>query len=183
MRIVVGVTGASGVVLGQKVCEALSRRKDEIHLVVSKAAQATVDLEIGPQADFPSSHRWDDDDFRAPLASSSFIATVDAVIVAPTSMKSAAALAHGLCDTVILRAADAALRLHRRLVLVPRETPLGEVALENLLRLARTGAIIVPPAVGWYARPKTIEDVNAFLAGKILDAAGVPNDLYTRWGT
>ncbi|MHB8584329.1 MAG: UbiX family flavin prenyltransferase [Thermoplasmatota archaeon] len=183
MRIVLGISGASGVVLGSRVAATLSAEKHETHLVITKGAEPTIAHELGPNANFPAAHRYADDDLTAALASSSFMATVDAMIVAPTSMKTVAALAHGFSDTVLLRAADAMLRLRKRLVLVPRETPMGEVGLQNMLTLARMGAIVVPPVVGWYAKPKTIDDVNEFLTGKILDAAGVPNAAYRRWGS
>lgn len=181
MRIVVGLTGASGVVVGQRVLEALAAEKHEVHLVVSRKAAPTIAQELGDAPQLPATKRYEEDDFEAGPASSSFLAVTDAVIVAPASMRTVAALAHGLTDNLIVRAADAALRLRKRVVLAPRETPLGEVALENMLKLARMGAILVPPMVGYYAMPKSVDDVTDFLAGKVLDAAGVPNALYRRW--
>lgn len=181
MRIVVGISGASGVVVGQRVLKALEKGGHEVHLIVSRGAAPTLRQELGEAPRLPATKRYDDGDFEAGPASSSFLAVADAVIVAPASMRTVAALAHGLTDNLIVRAADAALRLRKRVVLAPRESPLGEVALENMLKLARMGAILVPPMVGYYAMPKTVDDVTDFIAGKVLDAAGVPNDLYARW--
>lgn len=181
MRLVVGITGASGVVVGQRVLEALEKGGHEVHLVVSKGAAPTIRQELGEAARLPATKRYADDDFETPPASSSFLALVDAVVVAPASMRTVAALAHGFTDNLVVRAADAALRLRKRVVLAPRESPLGEVALENMLKLARMGAVLVPPMVGYYAMPRSVDEVTAFIAGKVLDAAGVPNELYPRW--
>jgi len=177
MRIVVGITGASGVCLGVRLVETL--KGHEVALIVSHDAWRIMDLEIGSRPEFPGVQVFDGQDFSAPMASGS--AVFDAMAVAPCSMKTLAGIAHGYSDTLIIRAADNALRLGRRLVLVPRETPLSLASLENLVAVRRAGAIVLPPVLAFYHRPRRIEDMVDYVVGKVLDALGIPNDLYDRW--
>ncbi len=122
-----------------------------------------------------------DDDFASPLASSSN--QPDAMAIVPASTKTIALIANGVASNLIVRAALAIIRLGRRLVVAPRESPLGVVELENLLRLARTGAVIVPLSPGFYTMPRSVEDIVNFMAGKVLDALGLTeHGLYRRWG-
>jgi 4-hydroxy-3-polyprenylbenzoate decarboxylase len=120
------------------------------------------------------------DDWMAPAASGSNPA--DAMVVCPCSMGTLAAIAQGLADNLIERAADVMLKERRPLVLVPRETPLSTIHLENMLRLSRAGAVIVPPAPGFYTRPQSIADLVDFVVGRVLDQLHMPNDLSPRWG-
>ena len=103
------------------------------------------------------------------------------MIVCPCSMKTLAALAHGYADNLISRAAEVQLKERRKLIIVPRETPLSAIQLENMLRLSRAGAVILPPMPAFYPQPKTKEDMVDFVVGKILDAAGVKSNLFKRW--
>ncbi len=121
---------------------------------------------------------WEDD-IEAPYASSS--RAVDAMVVAPCSMRTLAAVAAGLSDNLVTRATRAHLRLGRRLVLVVRETPLGIAELRNMLRAAEYGATILPAAPGFYHRPRSVEDMVDFVVGKILDVLGLEHRLYARW--
>jgi 4-hydroxy-3-polyprenylbenzoate decarboxylase len=120
------------------------------------------------------------DDWMAPAASGSNPA--DAMVVCPCSMGTLAAIAQGLADNLIERAADVMLKERRPLILVPRETPLSTIHLENMLRLSRAGAVIVPPAPGFYTRPQSIADLVDFVVARVLDQLRVPNELSPRWG-
>ncbi len=177
MKICVAVTGASAVVLGQRVLENL--REHEVHLIISEAAHRVIAIEMNPGADFPAQFEYDNRDISAPLASSSFL--IDAMVVAPCSMKTLAGIAHGYSDNLILRSAENCLRLNRRLVLVPRETPLSLSAIENMRQAKLSGAIILPPTMAYYYEPKSLDDVTDFFVGKILDALGVQHHLFKRW--
>ncbi len=176
MRLVVAVTGASGAILAAKLLEQLTAH--ETHLIVSDAAHAVLRHELG-DAHLPAAFRYGEHDWNSPLASSSFLA--DGMVIVPCSMKTLAMVAHGLSSNLIGRAADNVLRMGRRLVLVPRETPLSLAAIENM-RLAKiAGAIILPPNMAFYFGPQTLDDMVGFVVGKILDALGLPHALYRRW--
>ncbi|HIC93983.1 MAG TPA: UbiX family flavin prenyltransferase [Anaerolineae bacterium] len=178
MRIVVAITGASGAVIGQRLLENL--RDHEVHLIVSKAAKRIIAHELGEGVSLPATARYEEDEWESPLASSSF--PVDAMVIAPCSMKTLSGIAHGYADNLILRAAENALRLGRRLVVVPRETPLSLADIENMRQVKLAGAVILPPNMAYYYRPRTVEEVTDFFVGKILDVLGVEHRLYKRWG-
>ncbi|MFH1726557.1 MAG: UbiX family flavin prenyltransferase [Elusimicrobiota bacterium] len=181
MRAIVGITGASGVVIGIRLAEELLARGNEVHAVVTSPGRDVIKHEVGKGFKFPAKVRvHENDDPRSPLNSSSFLA--DAMVVAPCSMKSLAGIAAGYADDLLVRAADGMLRTGKRLILVPRETPLSLSALENMAALRKDGAIIMPPAAAYYHRPKTADDMTNFFVGKILDLLGVENSLYRRWG-
>ena len=120
------------------------------------------------------------DDWMAPMASGSNPG--DAMAICPCTMGTLGAVANGMADNLIERAADVMLKERRPLVLVPRETPLSAIHLENMLKLARAGAVILPPAPGFYTRPRTIDDVVDFVVARVLDHLGVPHALVPRWG-
>ncbi|MGQ0537107.1 MAG: UbiX family flavin prenyltransferase [Methanobacteriota archaeon] len=178
MRLVVAISGASGVVLGAKTLEAL-RGTAEVHLVVSKAAEKTFEYEVGKSVSLPCFRQYDEKDFMAPIASSSF--PVDGMVVVPCSVKTLAAVAHGFADNLVTRAAENVLRMRKRCVLVVRETPLGLAAIENMRAAHLAGATILPPSVAYYHRPATLADMEGFLVGKILDQFGIPHSLYRSW--
>jgi len=180
MRVIVGITGASGVVLGIRLVEELANRGHEVHAVVTASAWAVIRHEMGEDVKLPAGvAAHSDKDLGSPLMSSSF--PVDAMVVVPCSMKTLAGMATGYADTVIVRAADTMLRMGKRLVVAPRETPLSLSALENMAALKRGGAVILPPVVGYYHHPKTAADMTDFLVGKMLDVLGIENKLYERW--
>lgn len=177
MRICVAITGASAVVLGQRTLENL--REHEVYLIISEAAKRVIAIEMGQDIVFQADHVYDNRDLAAPLASSSY--PMDAMVVVPCSMKTLAGIAHGYADNLILRSAENSLRLNRRLVLVPRETPLSLSAIENMRQCRLSGAVILPPTMAYYYGPKTVQDVTDFFVGKILDSLGVGHSLYRRW--
>jgi 4-hydroxy-3-polyprenylbenzoate decarboxylase len=180
-RIVVAITGASGAVLAKRLLENLTEH--EVYLIVSRASQEVIAHELGPttnvEAVLPAAARYAEDDLTAPLASSSFL--VDAMVVVPCSMKTLSGIAHGYAANLIVRAAENVLRLGRRLVVVPRETPLSLSAIENMRSVRLAGGIILPPVMAYYYRPQTVDEVTDFFVGKILDVLGIEHKLYRRW--
>ena len=177
MKICVAITGASGVVLGQRLLDNL--KEHEVHLIISDAARRVIALELGKDRHLTATYKYDNKDIAAPVSSSSFL--LDAMAVVPCSLKTLAGIAHGYADNLILRVAENMLRFNRKLVLAPRETPLSLSAIENM-RLARlSGAIILPPVMAYYYEPKSVDDVTDFFVGKVLDALNVEHALYQRW--
>jgi 4-hydroxy-3-polyprenylbenzoate decarboxylase len=183
MKVVVAITGASGVVLGQRLVAELAGSGVETHLIVSHAAS----IVAGDEKSIPleetmglASHSYDEGDLEAVLASSSFI--VDAMIVVPCSMKTLSSIANGYADNLITRAAENVLKMGWKLVVVPRDTPLSLAAIENMRKLKLAGAIIMPPNIAYYTNPKTLDDASDFIVGKILDVLGLEHSLYKRWG-
>lgn len=182
MRVVVAITGASGAVYGVRLLEALRAAGVETHLIVSRWGRETVRMEVGLSPDRlreMATHAYGPDDLEAPVASGSFPA--DGMVIAPCSMKTVAAIAHGYAADLIARAADVCLKERRRLILVPRETPLSAVHLENLLRLARLGVVILPPVPAFYTHPTSLADLIDHTVGRILDHLGVPHQVGGRW--
>lgn len=184
MRLIVAMSGATGAIYGIRLLEALRGIGGvEIHFVLSRWAEETIRLETSyspEQVRELADRCYDVDDVGAPIASGSF-ATAGMVII-PCSMKTLAAVANGYADNLIVRAADVMLKERRRLIVVARETPLNEIHLENMLRLTRAGAIIVPPVPAFYNHPRSLDDIVNHLVGRVLDLLGVPNNLSRRWG-
>lgn len=181
MEIVVAVTGASGVAIGVRLLDVLAgQARHEVHLIVSEGARAVMAHELDEERLLPATWSWDVGNLAAPIASSSRAA--QAMVIVPCSMKTLAAIAHGYAADLIVRSAEVMLRLNRPLVIVPRETPLSLPALENMRLVRLAGAIVLPPVVAYYPRPRTIGDVTDFFVGKILDVLGMDHDLYRRWG-
>jgi len=183
-RLIVGVTGASGTSLALEVLRQLSRAGIETHLVVSEGAGITVAHELGSSglSDLinAASHAHDPRNLAAPIASGSF--RTDGMIVVPCSMRSLAAMAHGFGDNLLTRAADVVLKEKRRLVVAPREAPLHEGHLEAMLRLARLGAVIAPPAPPFYTKRDTIQGMIEEIAARLISWAGIePGPEMTRW--
>ncbi len=181
MKLVLALTGASGVIIGRRLAEEL--KDQELHLIVSSGARKVAELEgvdLGGIEKF-ATKVWDEGDMGSALASSSNI--VDAMIVAPTSMKTLSAIASGYSDNLITRCAENVLKTGSKLVVVPRDTPLSLADIENMKSLKLGGAIVLPPVVGYYTKPKTIDDVTDFIVGKILDVVGLKHSLYPRWGS
>ena len=169
-----GISGASGVALGIRVLELLAGVNREVLLVLTDPARSVIELESGRELEelFDlATHVYEIDDLSAPIASGSF--AVDGMAVVPCSMKTLAGIASGYADNLLLRAADVCLKERRRLVLVPRETPLSLIHLENMRKVAMAGAVVLPPVITMYSKPETIEDLVDGLAGKVLDALGI----------
>ena len=181
-RLIVGITGASGSVYAVRLIDVLREQGIEVHAVITDSGQRVLAYECGVTME-ELSRRVDvlypNVDVGAAIASGSF--RMDAMVVLPRSMKTAGAIAHGVTDDLLTRAADVTLKEGRHLLLVPRETPMHEIHLENLLRLARAGAIIMPAAPGFYHRPETLDDLVDMMVGKILDRLGIEAELFTRW--
>lgn len=182
-KIVVGITGASGAPYARRLLAVL-RDKAEIELgvCVSRTAQEVWALECGGDLrEAAGGPVWGMNDYKAPFASGS--AGWQAMAVVPCSMGTAARIAHGISDTLLSRAADVMLKERRTLVVVPRETPLSLVHLENLTKLARAGAIVLPAMPSFYAKPATLDDAIDTVVGRVLDHLGVEHDLLRRWGS
>ncbi|WP_067721349.1 UbiX family flavin prenyltransferase [Nocardia yamanashiensis] len=182
-RLIVGVTGASGAQLAIHLLTALREsRTVETHLVISKAAHRTLELETGlHSADLTAlaDVHHQRGDIAANIASGSYLTL--GMVVVPCSMKTLAGIAHGYSDDLLTRAADVCLKERRRLVLVPRETPLSLVHLRNLTAVAEAGAVVLPPVPAFYQRPRSIDDLLAHWSGKILDQFGIQHRLFPRW--
>jgi 4-hydroxy-3-polyprenylbenzoate decarboxylase len=181
-RIIVGITGATGAVFGVRLLEVLGAAGIETHLVLSKWGQQTVEHEMGlTLADLRARAAvvHGGANMAATLSSGSF--RTDGMVVAPCSMRTAAAIAHGYGETLVHRAADVVLKERRRLVLVPRETPLSEVHLENLLKLARMGVTIVPPMPAFYDKPATVDDIVNHIVARVLDQFDIDAGIAKRW--
>lgn len=182
MRIIVGITGASGVIYGWRLLEVLGQAGHEAHAIVSPAGWAVLGQEcgVGP---YDAARRvfrlYQADDIGAAPASGSFRA--DAMVVAPCTMRTLAAIASGLADNLLTRAADVTIKEGRKLVLVPRETPLSAIHLENMLKLARLGVRVMPACPGFYHNPRSVAALVDMMAGKVCDALGVEHELYSRW--
>jgi len=182
-KIVVGVTGASGAPYARRLVALLARRDDvELGVCVSRNAPDVWALECGGDlAESIGAPVWGVRDYKAPFASGS--AGWHAMAVVPCSMGTAARIAHGISDTLLTRAADVMLKERKTLVIVPRETPLGIVHLENLTHLARVGAVILPAMPSFYGKPATLGDAIDTVVGRILDHLGLEHDLLRRWGS
>ena len=182
-RIVVGITGATGAIFGIELLRRLNQCADvETHLVLSRWARTTIHLETGLSVDQVvalADAVYSPNDQAAALSSGSFV--TDGMIIAPCSMKTLAGIRTGYSDGLIARAADVTLKERRRLVLVPRETPLSEIHLENMLALARMGASIVPPIPAFYSNPTSIADIVAHICVRILDQFGIESPDSKRW--
>lgn len=182
MRIIVGITGASGAVYGIRLVEQLKLLEVETHLVLSTWARSTIKLETGldPESLMEQAHAcYDAGDLAAPPSSGSFLH--HGMVVAPCSMKTLAAIACGFTDNLIARAADVTIKEGRRLILLPRETPLNPIHLENMLKLARLGITIMPPMPAFYQQPRTIDDLVTHTVGRVLDLLGLDSPLVKRW--
>lgn len=183
-RLIVGISGASGVIYGVRLLEVLRDAPGvESHLVVSKGAKITLGLETDRSlADVQALAHvvHDHADLAAPISSGSF--PVCGMVVVPCSMKSLAQIALSLNDNLLTRAADVTLKERRRLVLVPRETPLHLGHLRHMAAVAEMGGVLLPPMPSFYHGPKTIMDVVDQTVGKILDQFGIVHDLFRRWG-
>lgn len=183
MRLVVGITGASGVIYGIRLLQALSRAKDvETHLIISAAGEENIVYETDWKVDKIKSladYTYDIDDIGAAPSSGSF--RRDGMVVIPCSIKTMAALSISYNENLIVRSGDVTLKERKPLVLVVRETPFHSGHLESMLKLSRMGAIIMPPIPAFYHKPKKIEDLINHSVGRVLEAFNIEHDLYQRW--
>lgn len=183
MKIIVGVSGATGVVMSQYLLKALRCSGEiEVHLVVSEAAKVTWNLETDEPIDEMlklADYVYDEKDMAALISSGSFL--TDGMIVMPCSMKTLSAIAHGYADNLLVRAVDVCLKEGRKVVLVPREMPLGKVHVKNMLEAMENGCAIVPPMLTFYNGPKTIEDQINHVVGKVLMQFGIKDEKFVAW--
>lgn len=182
MKLIIAVTGASGVIYGKRLLEELHSKKIETHLVISQAAKKIIkhELETSEKTlENLADHVYEIDDWGSPLVSGSFKA--NGMVIVPCSMKTLAGIANGFAENVILRTADVTLKEKRKLILVPRETPLNTIHIRNMLDLAKQNAIIIPAMPAYYHKPKNINDLVDFIVGRILDVLGIEHKLYKRW--
>jgi flavin prenyltransferase len=181
-RMVVGMTGASGAAYGIRLLEVLRETAIQTHLVMTETARRVIALETGrtpEEVDALADVSYANDDLTAPFASGSF-ATMGMVVV-PCSIKSLSAIAHCFNETLLVRAADVALKERRPLVLVVRETPLHLGHLRLMTAVTEYGAVVLPPVPGFYSGPVSVQDIVDHTVGKVLDQFGVEHDLYRRW--
>jgi 4-hydroxy-3-polyprenylbenzoate decarboxylase len=182
MKLIVAITGASGVIYGKRLLEVLRDKKIETHLVISKAAEKIIEHELGTTKETLeklADHVHGVDDWSASIVSGSF--KTDGMIIIPCSMKTLAGIASGFAKNVVLRAADVMIKEKRRLILVPRETPLNAIQLRNMLALEKQDVSIVPAMPAYYHKPKNIEDLVDFVVGRVLDLLDIEHTLYKRW--
>ncbi|HXQ48965.1 MAG TPA: UbiX family flavin prenyltransferase [Thermoplasmata archaeon] len=180
--IVVGVSGASGAPIAVRVLQALHAAKVPVALVVSKGAVAVLreECDLTPEALTPyATVRYSDDDLGAPIASGS--RPTRGMVVVPCSGNTVAHLALGLADTLLTRSAQVHLKERRRLIVVPRESPLPTLLLRHLTTLSELGVVVLDAAPPYYLHPRSVDDLTAYLAGKVLDQFGVPHQLYRGW--
>jgi 4-hydroxy-3-polyprenylbenzoate decarboxylase len=174
LRLVVAITGASGVIYGIRTLEVLKGLKIDTHLIITEWGARNIKIETDSTVDYVKSlatKYYEDDNMAAPVSSGSF--KVDGMIVIPCSTKTLA--------SIVSRAAGVCIKEQRKLVLVPRETPLSKIHLKNMTKLASTSAVILPAMPGFYHRPKTMDDLINHLVGKVLDQFNIDHNLFKRW--
>ena len=180
MKLLVAITGASGTLYAQRLLDNLDPARHEIHVVLSNYAQQVIATELPGGLRLPSgipTHNLKS--MNAPFASGSN--PPDAMVVIPCTMGTMGRIAHGYSEDVLLRAADVVLKEHRKLILVPRETPLSLIHVKNMELLLQAGAVILPANPSFYAGPKTIQDVVDTVVARVLDHLGVEHQLVPRW--
>lgn len=184
MKLVVAITGASGVIYGIRALEVLKGLGIETHLILSEWGEKTIKIETDRDGDYVRSlatRVYDDANMAAPVSSGSF--KTDGMLVIPCSMKTLAGIANGLDDALVARAAGVCIKESRKVVLVPRETPLSRIHLDNMNKLAGLPNVVIMPAMpGFYHRPKTMEDLIDHVVGKVLDQFDIKHSLFKRWG-
>jgi 4-hydroxy-3-polyprenylbenzoate decarboxylase len=172
MKLVVAITGASGIELGKKFIQYLPKHI-EIHIITSNNALTVNHFE------HQNITLHDNSNIAASIASGSF--QVDVTVIIPCSMNTLAKIACGIADNLVTRTASVALKEQKKLLLAPREMPFSAIALENMEKLAKLNVIIAPPVMGYYSQSQTLDDMERFLIGKWYDVLGIKNDLYERW--
>lgn len=182
-RIIIGISGSTGAIYGIRLLEVLSQLEDvETHLIISEWAEKTIQIEtnyraaqVKELADFvyPPKNQ------AAKISSGSF--RTEAMLIVPCSMKTLSSIAHGFADNLISRAADVVLKERRKLIMVPRETPLHEIHLENMLKLSRMGVTMMPPMPAFYNDPESIDDIINHTVSRLLDLLDIDNELTRRW--
>jgi 4-hydroxy-3-polyprenylbenzoate decarboxylase len=195
--IIVAITGASGPILGIRLIEELLRSGESVTGIPSSGCIGIMEYELscsitgkfpltnvlegrGNTAFLKNFKEYDETDFQAPCASGS--SDFEAIVIAPCSMKTLSAIANGYADNLITRASDVALKEKRRCLIMPRETPLSLIHIENMKKAALAGAVIIPPVPGFYTKPQTVDDFVDFITGKTLNLLGKKQELFNGWG-
>ena len=184
MKLVIGITGSTGVIYGIRILEVLKQLNIQTHLIITEWAKKCLAMETDYKLDqlkSLASEYSDDTNLASGISSGTY--RHDGMIVIPCSMKTLSSIANGYDETLVARAAGVTLKESRKLVLVTRETPLSAINLENMLKLARLGVVILPPVPGFYTKPKSIEQIIDHTVGKCLDQFNIDHDLYKRWGS
>jgi len=182
-RILIGITGASGVIYGIEMLKELTKKDLETHLIISGSGKKNITLETDysvRDVESMANKVYHNDDLAAPPASGSFVTC--GMIVAPCTIKTLSGIANSYSENLLVRAADVTLKEKRKLVLLVRETPLHKGHLNLMTRAADMGAHILPPIPSFYQHPKTIEDIIHQTIGKVLDYFEIEHNLFTRWG-
>jgi 4-hydroxy-3-polyprenylbenzoate decarboxylase len=188
--LVIGITGASGSIYGIRLIQELAKRENNVNVIVTYAGKKVMTEELGisgfeqidklGMAELSDKIKvWENDNFEAPFMSGSN--APEAVIIIPCSVGKLAAVANGLSSNLLERTADVALKERRRLILVVRETPLNLIHLENMVKVTRAGAEILPAMPAFYHHPKTVDDMVNFIVGKVLNLLGIEHDLFKGW--
>lgn len=187
-KIVVGITGASGSIYAKRLIELLIEEGIQVHVIATEKGKQVFSYELSLNLenwikelsiDYPNVKLEDNNNLFSGVASGSN--KYDAVIILPCSMGTLAEISHGLSKNLLCRAADVALKENRKLIIVPRETPLNTIHLENMCRLSKMGVGIIPAMPGFYHHPNSIDDIVNFLIGKILDYLNIDNKLFKKW--
>lgn len=187
-KIVVGITGASGSIYAKRLIEVLIEQGVQVHVIATEKGKQVFSYELSLNLDnwikelnidYPNVKLEDNNNLFSGVASGSN--KYDAVIILPCSMGTLAEISHGLSKNLLCRAADVALKENRKLVIVPRETPLNTIHLENMCRLSKMGVGIIPAMPGFYHHPSSIDEIVNFLIGKILDYLNIDNKLFKKW--
>jgi len=184
MRLIIGISGATGAIFGIRLLEFLSKSDVETHLIITEAGENTILMETDWKVEEVKSLAkvvHDIKDLGADISSGSFLS--EGMVIIPCSIKSLSGIANSFNENLLIRAADVTLKERRKLVLVVRETPLHLGHIELMLQASRMGAILLPPVPAFYFNPKTIEDLINHTVGKVLDLFGINHHLFSRWGS
>jgi len=183
MKLIIGITGSTGIIYGIRILEVLKALGVETHLIMSEWGQKCIPMETDYTVEDVKSLAVEVSDEKNMAASiSSGTHKTNGMIVIPCSMKTLSSIANGYDETLVARAAGVILKESRKLILVTRETPFSAIHLENMLKLARLGVVILPPIPGFYAKPTSIDDLVNHTVGKCLDQFDIDHNLYQRWG-
>jgi 4-hydroxy-3-polyprenylbenzoate decarboxylase len=183
MKLVIGITGSTGVIYGVRLLQVLKEKNIQTHLIITEWAKKCLTMETNFTVESVKSIATtvsDESNMAASISSGTH--KIDGMIVIPCTMKTLSSIAVGYDETLIARAAGVTLKESRKLILVTRETPLTAINLENMLKLARLGVVILPPVPGFYTKPKTIDEIVNHTVGKCLDQFDIEHNLYKRWG-
>ncbi len=181
-KIIIGITGASGVIYGIRLLEILNKLKIETHLILTNSATKVLKHETNyKEKEIISlvTHHYDENNIAASLASGSF--KTDSMVIIPCSAKTLAGIATGYSTNLVLRAAEVCIKERRKLVLVPREAPVSSIQLKNMLNVTNAGVIVLPASPGFYHKPKKINDLVDHVVGKVLDSLDIEHELFKRW--